>query len=76
VIGATTNFSFDLPPLVVHPGMTGGIGLGADNIGSVLMRAASAAALTALPFHWARRVWARRAQPRGDSAQPRADTME
>ena len=69
VLGATTNFSFDLPPLAVQPGMTAGIGLGADNIGAVLIRAASAAALTALPYHWARRGWARHAQRRVDAVE-------
>jgi hypothetical protein len=54
VVGALTNFSFDLPPLAAAPGMTAGIGLGSENMAAVMMRAGSTAALTALPFLWAR----------------------
>jgi hypothetical protein len=55
IVGAMTNLSFDLPPLAPDPGMTAGFGLSADNLESALMRAASAAALTALPYLWVRR---------------------
>jgi hypothetical protein len=59
--GALTNFSFDLPPLAAAPGMTAGIGLGSENIASAMLRAGSTAALTALPYLWAR-YW-RRSDP-------------
>ena len=64
-VGALTNFSFDLPPLAAHPGMTAGIGLGRDNMASTMMRAGSTAALTALPYFWARR--SRRRDPHAQS---------
>ena len=54
VVGALTNFSFDLPPLAADPGMTAGIGLGSENVASAMIRAGSTAALTALPYLWAR----------------------
>jgi hypothetical protein len=55
-VGALTNLSFDFPPLATQPGMTAGIGLGADNLSMALTRAVSAAILTALPYQWARRA--------------------
>jgi hypothetical protein len=54
VVGALTNFSFDLPPLAADPGMTAGIGLGSENMASAMIRAGSTAAITALPYLWAR----------------------
>jgi hypothetical protein len=54
VVGALTNYSFDLPPLAADPGMTAGIGLGSENMASAMIRAGSTAALTALPYLWAR----------------------
>jgi hypothetical protein len=55
-VGALTNFSFDFSPLAAQPGMTAGIGLGADNFGTALTRAMSAAMLIALPYQWTRRM--------------------
>ena len=50
IVGASTNFSVDLPPLAQAPSMTAGIGIGSGHIGATLLRAASTAALAMLPY--------------------------
>jgi hypothetical protein len=55
-VGALTNFSVVLPPMADSPAMTAGIGIGTDNLGSVLLRAGSTTALALLPYLRARRL--------------------
>lgn len=55
-IGALTNFSFSLPPMAEAPSMGAGIGIGADNMGSVLIRAGSTALLALIPYLWLRHL--------------------
>jgi hypothetical protein len=54
VLGALTNFSVDLAPLVQASAMTAGIGISTDHLGAPLLRAAATAAPALLAFVWAR----------------------
>jgi len=56
LVGALTNFSLVFPPVADSPAMTAGIGIGTDNLGSVLVRAGSTTALVLLPYLLARRL--------------------
>jgi hypothetical protein len=54
VVGALTNFSVDLAPLVQASSMTAGIGISTDHISAPLLRAAATAAPALLAYAWAR----------------------
>jgi len=55
-VGALTNFSLALPPMAGSPTIGAGIGIGTENLGSVLLRAGSTTALVLLPYLRARRL--------------------